>query len=197
MPLYSNGLIGYVTGYISDPPVYGNGLIGYATGTITDPVVAAGRLLRAELDQASAAAGRLLRAELDSVQSAGGQLLRAQLSSTAATDGLLLRAEMSSASVPVQAGSPVTVEPYTTVTLQGSGGNSNPGSQTWIQTAGPAVTLTGTGDSRQYVVPGSASTVTLTFVYNVDGATAEVSHTVLPATETDVVASVRRPINPH
>lgn len=157
---------------------------------------AAGVLVRAELDQASIAAGQLLRVELDSVQSANGQLLRAQLSSTAASDGQLLRAELSSSNVPVQAGSTVTVEPWSTSPLQGSGGNSNPTVQSWSQTAGPAVTLTGTGDHRTYIAPATVSGVTLTFVYNVDGATAEVSHVVLPTTESDVVSRVRRPLNP-
>ncbi|MFE4469567.1 hypothetical protein ACFRFH_12200 [Leifsonia sp. NPDC056824] len=160
--------------------------------------VADGRLYRAELDSLDIADGRLYRAELDSVVVAAGRLLRAEIDSTAFADGRLYRAELDSVNAPVNAGGIVNhIEPWSTVTLQGTGGNSPPTTQTWVQTSGPAVTLSGSGDSRTYTAPSVIGGVTLIFVYTVDGQSAETSHVIDGPTETDLKALVRRPVQPH
>jgi hypothetical protein len=156
--------------------------------------VASGKLYRAEFDASSATDGLLFRAELDSVQSADGLLYRAELNSTLTADGRIFRAELSSSPVPVSGG-PVSafIEPWSTVTLQGIGGNPTPTTVLWTQTGGPSVALSGSGDKCTFVAPPSQAT--LTFQYSVDGATAEVQRVVLPPTENDVV-NILRPIHP-
>lgn len=84
-------------------------------------------------------------------------------------------------STPLNAGPDQAVEAWSTVTLNGTG----IAPFTWTQTAGPAVTLSGTGASRTFVAPGLAAGATLTFSLD-DGTVAtpdSVTVTVYPATE--------------
>ena len=65
---------------------------------------------------------------------------------------------------------PATAEPFQVVTLDASGST---GATRWIftQTAGPAMTLTGTGATRTFTAPASADGLTLTFRVTVSNTT--------------------------
>jgi hypothetical protein len=89
----------------------------------------------------------------------------------------------------------VDVEPWTTVTLTGAVSGATVVSSSWTQTAGTAVTLTGSGPTRTFTAPGTIAGDTLTFTYsatNPDGATSSdsVTVTVLPVTERSAAGGV-------
>lgn len=92
----------------------------------------------------------------------------------------------------------VNIEPWSTVTLDGSASEDFDGTistYTWTQTAGPAVVLTGAGAVRTFEAPGVTSTTTLTFSLVVNDGTQNspadtVNVTVLYATEQAVVGGV-------
>lgn len=81
-----------------------------------------------------------------------------------------------------------TVEPETTVTLTASlAGGGTPDSWTWRRVSGPAVTLVGTGATRQFIAPSgmppAGATVVVGVIATVAGtssAEATVMITVLP-----------------
>ncbi|WP_347303618.1 alkaline phosphatase PhoX [Croceibacterium sp. TMG7-5b_MA50] len=84
----------------------------------------------------------------------------------------------------VNAGQDATVAAGRTVTLTGSATGAN--GTAWAQTGGPAVTLTGSGDTVTFLAPGVAQDTQLTFTYGASsgGSTATDSTviTVTPAT---------------
>lgn len=67
--------------------------------------------------------------------------------------------------LPVTAGADVLLaEPFTVANLAASGPNEDDViTWVWTQTAGPTVTLVGTGATRQYITPGTRTGTTLTF----------------------------------
>lgn len=93
------------------------------------------------------------------------------------------------------------VEPYTTVTLSGAASADPDGtvaSYVWSQTAGPAVTLSGSGASRTFTAPGTLAGVSLTFQLTVtdnSGATGTdtVQVAVLPAAERIMIGGTWQP----
>lgn len=78
----------------------------------------------------------------------------------------------------------VDIEPYSTVTLTGSG------TGTWSQTDGTTVTLDDDGATATFEAPGTIASETLTFDYG--GDTCDV--TVLPVTERQVLGGVEVPL---
>lgn len=96
----------------------------------------------------------------------------------------------------------VNVEPWSTVTLDGSASEDFDGtivSYTWTQTAGPAVTLSGPGPARTFEAPGVLDTTTLTFQLVVNDGSQNstpdtVNVTVLYATERRIVAGMPVPL---
>jgi hypothetical protein len=97
----------------------------------------------------------------------------------------------------------VDVEPYTTVTLTGSGTDSDGtiASYAWTQTGGTTVTLSGTGTTRTFTAPALMAGDTLTFTLVVTdnlGATSTadtVTVTVLPHNEWYRTGGAWVPIN--
>lgn len=90
------------------------------------------------------------------------------------------------------AGDDQTVEPFVTVTLDGSASSDADGSivdYSWTQQSGPAVTLSGTGATRTFTAPGDVNQQDYVFrlvVQDDQGAYSsgdECTVTVLPATE--------------
>lgn len=112
-------------------------------------------------------------------------------SGTSASVTASFRETITNAAPTANAGVDQTVEPFTTVTLTGSGTDTDGtiASYAWTQTSGTTVTLAGSGNTRTFTSPASISGDTLVFsliVTDDDGATSTadtVSVIVLPATE--------------
>ena len=98
-----------------------------------------------------------------------------------------VRGRAVSTNAPVYAGPDLTaLEPFTIAALTGTGPGEDGDVTSWVwsQTAGPTVTLVGTGADRQYITPGTRTGTTVTFLLTatlVDGSvsTDTVTHTVL------------------
>jgi len=80
----------------------------------------------------------------------------------------------------VSAGDSATARAGQTVTLQGSASGGTAGATAWRQNSGPAVTLTGSGDSVSFLAPGVAEDTELVFTYGAaaNGLTATDSTTI-------------------
>lgn len=93
----------------------------------------------------------------------------------------------------------VDIEPWTTVTMTLTAAGS-PTGYVWRQTAGPTVTLTGTGNTRSYTAPGLLESTTLTFAakasYAGGGFSVEdfVNHDVRYAPERAIIGGAEVPL---
>ncbi|KHL26056.1 phosphatase [Croceibacterium mercuriale] len=98
----------------------------------------------------------------------------------------------------VSAGQDATVSAGRTVTLTGSA--TGAGAAAWAQTGGPAVTLSGTGETVTFLSPGVAQNTPLTFTYGAAGGgvtatdstvitvtPAQLAFTAVPKSQSDVV----------
>lgn len=88
------------------------------------------------------------------------------------------------------AGPDQTVEPWSTVTLTGTGS----GTGVWSQTGGLTATLTGSGSARAFTAPPSIAGGVLVFRHTVGAVNDEMAVTVLPVTERAVVGGVEVPL---
>lgn len=94
------------------------------------------------------------------------------------------------------------IEPFTTVTLTGSDGDTDGTvvTRVWRQVSGTSVTLTGSGTTRTYSAPGTISGASLVFGYKVtdnaglDSSESTVTHTIQAATERAVMGGVEVPV---
>lgn len=124
-------------------------------------------------------------------------IYRSEVTVVSATANIkIYRSELLAAIPVTAAASPSgTVEPYKPVTLVGGGGSATPSVQTWTQVSGtPVQSLTQTGDTAVIVPAGTYAGDTLIFRYNVDGATADVSVPVYPATEFAIIGGAQVPM---
>lgn len=98
-----------------------------------------------------------------------------------------VRGRAVSSVAPVYAGPDLTaLEPFTIAALTGTGPGEDGDVTSWVwsQTAGPTVTLVGTGANRQYITPGTRTGTTVTFLLTatlIDSSvsTDTVTHTIL------------------
>lgn len=88
-----------------------------------------------------------------------------------------------SVTYPVSAGTAATFEPFAVAALTGSPDGVEVASWAWAQETGPAVTLVGTGPTKQFITPGTRAgttcrfRVTATFT-DTTTTTATVTHTI-------------------